>query len=121
MNLHTSFEITESGVAIVKLDNKDATLNVLGTSFLKSFDETLTEVSTKPPVKAILICSAKQNGFVAGADLNELATINTAMDAQRAAKKGQAIFNRIADFKIPTIAAINGHCIGRRNRAGSGM
>ena len=82
MNLHTSFEITETGVAVIKLDNKDASLNVLGTSFLKSFDKTLTQVSTKPHVKAMVICSAKKNGFIAGADLNELSKIYTADDAQ---------------------------------------
>jgi 3-hydroxyacyl-CoA dehydrogenase / enoyl-CoA hydratase / 3-hydroxybutyryl-CoA epimerase len=112
MNLHTSFEITETGVAIIKLDNQDASLNVLGASFLKSFDETLAEVSIKPQVKAMVFCSAKKNGFIAGADLNKLAKINTAEDAQMAAKKGQRIFCRVADFKIPTIAAINGHCMG---------
>jgi 3-hydroxyacyl-CoA dehydrogenase / enoyl-CoA hydratase / 3-hydroxybutyryl-CoA epimerase len=112
MNLHTSFEITETGVAVIKLDNKDASLNVLGTSFLKSFDKTLTQVSTKPHVKAMVICSAKKNGFIAGADLNELSKIYTAEDAQKAARIGQMIFCRIADFKIPTIAAINGHCMG---------
>lgn len=112
MNLHTSFEITETGVAVIKLDNKDTSLNVLGTSFLKSFNETLTEVLAKPHVKAMVICSAKKTGFIAGADINELAKINTAEDAQMAAKQGQRIFCRIADFKIPTIAAINGHCMG---------
>ncbi len=112
MSLHTSFEISETGVAVIKLDNKDGSLNVLGTSFLKSFDETLTEISTKPHVKALVICSAKKNGFIAGADLNELAKINTAKDAQEASRKGQMIFCKIADLKIPTIAAINGHCIG---------
>jgi 3-hydroxyacyl-CoA dehydrogenase / enoyl-CoA hydratase / 3-hydroxybutyryl-CoA epimerase len=112
MNLHTSFEITKTGVAIIKLDNQDVSLNVLGTSFLSSFDETLTKVSTKTHVKAIVICSAKKSGFIAGADLNELANINNAEDAQMASEKGQMIFCRIADLKIPTIAAINGHCMG---------
>jgi 3-hydroxyacyl-CoA dehydrogenase / enoyl-CoA hydratase / 3-hydroxybutyryl-CoA epimerase len=112
MNSHMSFEITPSGVAIIKLDHKDASLNLLSTSFLKSFDEILGEVSTEPHVNAMVICSAKKNGFIAGADLNELARISTMADAQKAAKDGQAIFCRIADLKIPTIAAINGHCVG---------
>jgi 3-hydroxyacyl-CoA dehydrogenase / enoyl-CoA hydratase / 3-hydroxybutyryl-CoA epimerase len=59
---------------------------VLSTSFLKSFDEILTKVSTKPHVKAMVICSAKKNGFIAGADLNELSKIYTAEDAQKAAR-----------------------------------
>ena len=110
--MHTPFQITKTGVAVIKLDNQDASLNILGTSFLKSFDDTLTKVSSKPHVKALVICSAKKNGFIAGADLNELAKINNAVDAQEASRKGQMIFSRIADLKIPTIAAINGHCIG---------
>jgi 3-hydroxyacyl-CoA dehydrogenase / enoyl-CoA hydratase / 3-hydroxybutyryl-CoA epimerase len=112
MNSHMSFGITPSGVAVIKLDHKDASLNLMSTSFLKSFDEILSKVSTEPHVKAMVICSAKKNGFLAGADLNELATISTAADAQKAAKDGQAVFCRITDLKIPTIAAINGHCIG---------
>jgi 3-hydroxyacyl-CoA dehydrogenase / enoyl-CoA hydratase / 3-hydroxybutyryl-CoA epimerase len=112
MNSYISFEITPSGVAIIKMDRKGASLNVLSTSFLKSFDEILTKVSTKPHVKAMVICSAKKNAFIAGADLTELAAISTAADAQKAAKDGQTIFCRINDLKIPTIAAINGHCMG---------
>ncbi len=112
MNIHTPFKITETGVAIVKLDNQDASLNVLGTSFLTSFEKTLSEISANPQVRALVICSSKKNGFIAGADLNELEKITTEADAQDASRKGQLLFSRITDLNIPTIAAVNGHCMG---------
>ena len=112
MNKHTPFEITKTGVAVIKLDNQDAPLNIIGPSFLKSLDNTLSEIAAKAHVKALVICSAKKDGFIAGADLNELAKINNSREAQEASKKGQMIFSRIDDLKIPSIAAVNGHCIG---------
>ena len=112
MNAHTTFEIAAPGVAVIKLDNQDASLNVLSSSFLKSFDETLSEVSRHDGVKAVVIRSEKEKGFIAGADLNELAALKTAEDARQAARKGQLLFDRIADLGVPVIAAINGHCMG---------
>ncbi len=112
MNAHTTYRIDDRGVAVIWLDNQEAPLNVLSSSFLESFDETLTAVEGSSEAKVVLICSAKERGFVAGANLDELEALGTADDASGAARKGQLLFHRIADLPIPSIAAINGHCMG---------
>ncbi len=112
MNAHTTYRINERGVAVIWLDNRESPLNVLSSSFLESFDETLTAIEGAPEAEIVLICSAKERGFVAGANLDELEALRTADDAGQAARKGQLLFSRIADLPIPSIAAINGHCMG---------
>jgi 3-hydroxyacyl-CoA dehydrogenase/enoyl-CoA hydratase/3-hydroxybutyryl-CoA epimerase len=47
-----------------------------------------------------------------GADIKMLAACETAAEATALAGAGQAIMDRIAHFKIPIVAAINGACMG---------
>ena len=112
MNEHTTCSINDKGVAVLMLDSRDSSLNVLSSAFLQSFDRTLSAIQAEPGVKALAICSAKEQGFIAGANLDELEAIHSAAEAENAARKGQELFDKVAGMKVPTIAVINGHCMG---------
>ena len=49
--------------------------------------------------------------FSAGADLNEIAAL-TGAEAFRFAQMGQRLMNAVASFPAPTIAVIQGYCMG---------
>jgi 3-hydroxyacyl-CoA dehydrogenase/enoyl-CoA hydratase/3-hydroxybutyryl-CoA epimerase len=50
--------------------------------------------------------------FIAGADIRELQTIATRSDALAKAQAGQRLFQRLATLPMPTIAVIDGACMG---------
>ena len=63
-------------------------------------------------VKAVVLISAKEKIFIAGADLKWLGKIADPKSAAQAARDGQAMFARLANFKVPVVAAIHGACPG---------
>ena len=59
----------------------------------------------------VIFTSAKKRSFNAGADLFEIRGMSREQLAEYLAR-GQALFARIAHLPMPTIAAINGDCLG---------
>ncbi|MFT6077917.1 MAG: 3-hydroxyacyl-CoA dehydrogenase/enoyl-CoA hydratase/3-hydroxybutyryl-CoA epimerase, partial [Rickettsiales bacterium] len=56
--------------------------------------------------------SEKKDIFIAGADINEIKDIKNPSDAHKKVLQGQEILSKISNLKIPTIALINGACLG---------
>lgn len=64
----------------------------------------------KEPV-ARLVITGNVHFFSAGADLHEIASLHGA-EAFRFAHMGQRLMQAVADFPVPTIAAVHGYCMG---------
>jgi 3-hydroxyacyl-CoA dehydrogenase/enoyl-CoA hydratase/3-hydroxybutyryl-CoA epimerase len=71
------------------------------------FDELLA----KNP-RGLIIRSAKESGFVAGADVEEFTKIKDADDAIRLVRRGWDLYNKLAALPFPTLALVNGFCMG---------
>jgi len=104
-------ETTDSGIAVIILDNKDAKLNVLSTPFMDALEAAIDTVAGQNP-KAVIIRSGKSRGFVAGANIEEIEKIETTKEGYEKSRQGQTTFQKIAELPMPTIAAVNGHCMG---------
>ena len=84
--------------------------NSLSKDVLDRLEQTLSELCLRDDIKA-LVFTGTGDVFASGADIVELAQLTTET-ARSFAKRGQAIFERIADARQITIAAINGYCMG---------
>ena len=100
------------GIARLVFDQPDSEVNVLTSENLKALDALLDEIIQKKEFKALLITSAKNRVFIAGADIREIESIVTKEDAFRAAERGKEIFKKLESLAIPTICVINGACLG---------
>lgn len=98
----------EDGVEILLLKNPP--VNALSTSLLAELDRRITELAADPKVRALILTGDGQY-FSAGADLKEMATLDLA-NAPDVVRKGHALFARIAEFRTPVVAAINGLALG---------
>jgi enoyl-CoA hydratase/carnithine racemase len=58
-----------------------------------------------------VVIAASSKSFATGAELGEIVGLE-GFAAREFARAGQAIFNRIAEFPLPVVAAIRGHCLG---------
>src|SRR2546428_8106047 len=97
------------GIATVTLNNPPS--NLLTTSVLEELDEAFGKVEADDAVR-VSILTAGGKFFSPGADIKELAELNTVHQGSELSGRGQALLNRIERFDKPIIGAINGACLG---------
>lgn len=110
-----TLEISGDGVAWLVFDAPGARVNILRSGVLARLDELLGELETaarEGRVRAVVVRSGKDGSFIAGADVNEIASMTDAAEAQDGAAQGQRIFRRLDRLAVPTVAAVDGLCLG---------
>ncbi len=112
MNQFVSLETTPENIAILTFDNQESRVNVLSTSFMNALEVVIDDLEKSDNVRALIIRSGKQAGFIAGANIDEIAGITGKSDAFEKSRRGQILFQRISEFPFPTVAVVNGHCMG---------
>ena len=101
----------DDGILWLILDKQNTDTNVLSVSVLEQLDSLLDELGSNPP-KAIIFRSGKAKGFIAGADVNEFLEVTSTQEALIMIKRGQTLFSRIEALPWPTVALIEGFCMG---------
>src|ERR1039457_1710697 len=99
----------ESKVAAVTINNPP--VNVLSGDVLKDLEATMDSLAGNKDVKVIVLTGTGPV-FIAGADIKQMAMIQTPADGKKAAGEGQRVFLKIERMSKPVIAAINGVCLG---------
>ncbi len=110
-----ALEIDGERIAWITFDDPDRKLNVLTEPVLRTFDARLDDAlegATSGRIRALVIRSGKARSFIAGADVAAIAAVESPDEGRDAATTGQALFQKIADLPVPTIAAIHGICLG---------
>ena len=103
--------LDDDGILWLILDQQNTSTNVLSIAVLDQLDGLLDEINQDPP-KAVVFRSGKSRGFIAGADVNEFLQVKTTQEALIMIKRGQTLFSRIASLRCPTVAMIEGFCMG---------
>ncbi|MBQ7191513.1 MAG: enoyl-CoA hydratase/isomerase family protein [Paludibacteraceae bacterium] len=85
-------------------------LNALNTALLAELDDYLTTLDVTP-LRVLVITGDGDRSFVAGADISEMAH-KTETEGLDFGRRGAETFRKLEDLPIPTIAAINGFCLG---------
>lgn len=79
-------------------------------SVMVELADLLRSVEREPVFRGVVIAANSQS-FATGAEVEEVATLE-GIAAREFARRGQTLFNRIASFPIPVVAAIRGYCLG---------
>ena len=103
-------DVDESGICTLTINRPDK-LNALNNQVLDELDEAIDAIKENFKIKSLIITGAGEKGFVAGADIKELSSLDPAT-GKKASEKGQAVFQKIEDLTIPVIAAVNGYALG---------
>ncbi|HEY7497121.1 MAG TPA: enoyl-CoA hydratase-related protein [Vicinamibacterales bacterium] len=91
--------------------NRPKVMNALNAETLDELRRTILALKHDADVRTVIITGAGDRAFVAGADINELATETPATGRERALR-GQHVFDLIENMGKPVIAAINGFALG---------
>lgn len=91
--------------------NRPESMNALSNALVEEFDKVFDLIEQDDEIRALIITGAGEKAFMAGADIKELEVRDFVLGRQQT-KRRQEVFNRIAEMKIPVIAAINGFALG---------
>ena len=106
---HILFNVAQ-GVATLTF-NRPKVLNALNSELLAEFAHALDALRSDEAVRVLVLTGAGERAFVAGADINELATLN-ALGAKHFAQQGHAVIARLQELPLPVIAGVNGFALG---------
>jgi len=106
---HVLYEAADS-IAWITVNNPDK-LNALDRKTVEEIAAAATRAQDDTDVRVIVLTGAGEKAFVAGADINEMASLNPA-DAQSFARFLQRSLDRLERSTKPVIAAVNGFALG---------
>ena len=107
-------EELDGKIGLVTFDLPDKKVNTLSRENLQELAGLVGELEKRTDLRGLLFKSGKPGQFVAGADLNELAMMSYAKPEQVAGLTtlGHQLYNRISRLPYPTVALIDGGCLG---------
>ena len=108
---HWHTELREDGIAVLSLDRKDSPVNAMSQDVLLELGDIVERLAIDPP-KGVVVRSTKPAGFIAGADLKEFQEFDRRGTVNDAIRRGQNVYQKLAELPCPTVAAIHGHCLG---------
>src|SRR5262245_49724331 len=114
MNLTSlRLEVDAGGVALVTFDLPGSKANTLGQAVLAELEQLLDHLEKRTDVTGLLFVSGKPGMFIAGADLKELGAAGTSPDSTRVMiERGLKVVERVEQLPYPTVACIDGSCVG---------
>lgn len=112
MNNALTLTIEKNGVANLIFDLPNEKINKLSAPVMGELEKALNVIDGNRAIRVLLISSVKKDIFIAGADINEIRDLTDQKDTRQKVSRGQEIMNKIAALKIPTVAVINGACLG---------
>ncbi len=110
----TNFDLHQDsrGVLTAILNVPHAPVNVFNPSVLADLAGLIAMVEKNSDVQALVFRSGKESGFLAGADVHQIEQLHSEEEARHASWIGQSLFAKIEALPIPTVAVIQGPCLG---------
>jgi len=100
----------EGGVATLVVDRPP--LNALSYQAKEEIGACLEEIAADPSVRCVVVFGAGGRAFSVGSDIKEFPEVTARRLGRQRAVHEHALCNRLDFFPVPTIAAIEGHCLG---------
>ncbi len=108
---HWTWQVQAHGIVQLYMDSHDASVNTFSSAAMTELGRLVERLAIDPPA-GVIILSAKKKGYIAGANIDEFADIFRDGKALDAIHKGQKIFDQLERLSCPTVAAIDGFCMG---------
>src|SRR5436190_870233 len=105
-------ETSDDHICVLTFDRPDSGANIFDAATLDELNEQLDGVEKDASLRGLILASAKKSIFVAGADLKTLLQGAKTGEMREFIERGQQVFNRLANLRIPTVAAIHGASAG---------
>ena len=108
---HWQTDIDEAKVLWAGLDRNDASINTINDEVLNELESLIQSVYSDG-LKGLVIYSKKDKGFIAGADISHFSKFTGSNEVVSFLRHGQSVFDKLEALPIPTVAMIDGFCMG---------
>src|SRR5712672_2458460 len=110
LSLETVLYEKKTGIAYITL-NRPKVLNALNKRAIADLRAAFEDARDDSEVHGVILTGAGDKAFIAGADINEVAT-DTPVQTEEKTRRGQALMTLIENLGKPVIAAVNGFALG---------
>jgi 3-hydroxyacyl-CoA dehydrogenase/enoyl-CoA hydratase/3-hydroxybutyryl-CoA epimerase len=112
--MNSAFTIKQitAEISVLTFDLPDEKVNIFNTAVMTELNEKIDLLARQTDIKCLLIRSGKEDRFIAGADIKEILTVTSVEKGYEASRRGQEIFTKLSALPFPTIAVIDGACLG---------
>jgi enoyl-CoA hydratase len=110
LKLENVFYEKKGAIAYVSI-NRPKVLNALNKATIGDLRVAFEDARDDSAVHGVILTGTGEKAFAAGADISEVAS-NTAVEAEEATRRGQALTEIIENLGKPVIAAVNGFALG---------
>ena len=100
------------GVAIIRMNDQDETVNTLKRSLVGEIDSMLSGLENRSDIDVVVFTSSKPDSFIVGANLSMLREVRSSREARDLSTLLQAMHDRIDQLRPVTVVAIHGACLG---------
>ena len=108
---HWKLDIDADHLAWLWFDRAATATNTFSSEALRELAQVTEHLRAMPP-KGLAILSAKENGFAAGADIEEFTRLASAEEAIAFSTLGNEVFDQVETLPFPTVAMVHGFCMG---------
>ncbi len=109
---HWTVEVDADNIIWLGFGRQDASVNTINDEVLDELNILLQDVAKRDDLKGLVIHSVKEKGFIAGADVKTFTELSDSKKLVEFLRKGQTVFSRLEALPIPTVAMIDGFCMG---------
>lgn len=111
MNYENILTENENGILRITV-NRPSKLNALNKDTIQELHLAFKDAEFEDDVKVIIMTGSGEKAFVAGADISEFSDYSSQEGKQLAAEGQEKLFDFVANFPKPVIAAVNGFALG---------
>lgn len=111
MSYETILLERDGGIATITL-NRPKQLNALSQAVISELSRAFDELGADTNIRAVVLTGAGDRAFAAGADIGELAQLQSSTQGRLLATRSHALGRKMADMAQPIVAAINGFALG---------
>src|SRR4051812_20279451 len=97
---HWKLDLDADNLAWLWFDRAGTGTNTFSSEALRELGQVADHLKAMPP-RALAILSNKENGFAAGADIQEFTTLRDADEAMAFSTLGNEVFDKIAALPFP--------------------
>jgi 3-hydroxyacyl-CoA dehydrogenase/enoyl-CoA hydratase/3-hydroxybutyryl-CoA epimerase/3-hydroxyacyl-CoA dehydrogenase/enoyl-CoA hydratase/3-hydroxybutyryl-CoA epimerase/enoyl-CoA isomerase len=106
-------EVLDGDIALVTIDQPGSRANTLGQAMLGELEALVEQLKARTDLRGLILKSGKPGMFIAGADLRELGGASPGPEvARQMVQRGLRIIAAIEALPYPSVAAIEGACMG---------